>query len=85
MVDEREIPRQPTACFRDCRRSQRMKNYSNFYALPSIFQFENAKDGFIECSLGLYDVIVNMIDGRINWNSRYQARVSDAAPRIHYL
>src|SRR5712672_3459633 len=67
VINERQIAGDPPARLRDNRRGQGMQDNADFNALAAILELENSKHGFVESTLGLHDIIVEMIDRGINW------------------
>src|SRR3979409_1653283 len=85
MIYKWEIAGEPPSGSQKPRGSNGVQHHSNFYALSSVFQFQNSKYRLIECPLRLDHIVVNGIDGRIDGNSNHEVGVLHACPCVHYL
>ena len=57
-----------------------MQNYSNFDTLALVFELENTQNSLIKRALSLHNIVVYVIDGRVNRYSRRQLWVSYFCP-----
>jgi hypothetical protein len=71
MIDKGQIPRNPLASFSYDRRRLCVQNDPDLYKLASILELYDSKDGLVKCTSSLDDVIVYVINGCVDRNSRY--------------
>src|ERR1700676_2927998 len=62
-----------------------MQDNTYFDALAPVLELENAQHGFVERTLGLHDMVVDMIDRGIDWDGGHQIGVTDAFPGVDNL
>ena len=85
VIDKREIARNPSAGLYDDRGSEPVKHNANFNTLSPVFKLQYPQHGLVERGLGLYDVIMDIVDRRVDRDCGDQLRMLDVSPGVHNL
>jgi hypothetical protein len=85
VIDKREIARNPSAGLYDDRGSEPVKHNANFNTLSPVFKLQYPQHGLVERGLGLYDVIMDIVDRRVDRDCGDQLRMFDVSPGVHNL
>ncbi len=80
VIDEGEVAGEPFTGLLQPRGGDRVQHNSNLDPLSLVLQPKDAKHGVVECTRGLHDVIVDIIDCRVDRYTSPKVRMPDLGP-----